>query len=182
MAIENKSNNTKSTEKDTSTEEIEQNDELLSDEDKIKASDNIIKNNMMLAMGAGAVPIPTVDIIALTGIQLNMINSLCKLYGQEFRKDMAKSFIASLGTGVVAIPIAIGLSSLVKSIPVLGQTAGVISMATTGTALTYAIGRVFVQHFASGGTFLDFNPKAVKEYFKKEFDNGKDKSKEAKAA
>jgi len=32
-------------------------------------------------------------------------------------------------------------------------------------AATYAIGKVFVRHFASGGTFLTFNPEKVKDYY-----------------
>jgi len=34
-------------------------------------------------------------------------------------------------------------------------------MATLGGASTYAIGRVFKQHFEKGGTLEDFDPKKV---------------------
>ncbi|MEZ5671856.1 MAG: hypothetical protein R3E08_05540 [Thiotrichaceae bacterium] len=43
-----------------------------------------------------------------------------------------------------------------------------------GGAATYAIDKVFVQHFESGGTFLDFDPEAVREHFAAEFAKGKD--------
>jgi hypothetical protein len=33
--------------------------------------------------------------------------------------------------------------------------------------LTWAVGRVFIQHFASGGTFLNLDPHQVREYFAK---------------
>jgi lipoate-protein ligase A len=46
-------------------------------------------------------------------------------------------------------------------------------MSAIGGAATYAIGRVFIQHFESGGTFLDFNPEKVREYFKEQFERGK---------
>jgi len=36
-------------------------------------------------------------------------------------------------------------------------------------ALTKAVGNTFVMHFESGGTLLNFNPKAFQEYFLKEF-------------
>jgi hypothetical protein len=39
-------------------------------------------------------------------------------------------------------------------------------------ASTYAVGKIFVRHFESGGTFLNFNPEQVKEAFQKEFDDG----------
>jgi hypothetical protein len=45
-------------------------------------------------------------------------------------------------------------------------------MFTTGgfaSASTYAVGRVFIQHFESGGTFLDFDPDKVRAHFEAEF-------------
>lgn len=38
---------------------------------------------------------------------------------------------------------------------------------------TYAIYKVFVQHFESGGTFLDLDPAKVKVYFSEHFAKGK---------
>jgi hypothetical protein len=58
--------------------------------------------------------------------------------------------------------------------PGVGTAAGVMSMSILGGAATYAIGKVFVQHFESGGTFLDFDPEAVREHFAAEFTKGKD--------
>ncbi len=40
-------------------------------------------------------------------------------------------------------------------------------------ASTWALGKVFIQHFESGGTFLDFKPEEVKEYFKAQFVEGR---------
>jgi len=40
-------------------------------------------------------------------------------------------------------------------------------------ASTYAVGQVFIQHFESGGTFLDFDPEKVKGYFAEQFEKGK---------
>ena len=46
-------------------------------------------------------------------------------------------------------------------------------------ASTYAIGKVFIQHFESGGTFLDFEPAKVRAYFSQQFDKGRDLASEA---
>jgi hypothetical protein len=40
-------------------------------------------------------------------------------------------------------------------------------------ASTYAIYKVFIQHFESGGTFLDLDPAKVKSYFAEQFTKGK---------
>ena len=39
-------------------------------------------------------------------------------------------------------------------------------------ASTYAVGKVFVQHFEMGGTLLDFDPTKTKEFFAREYKEG----------
>ena len=65
-------------------------------------------------------------------------------------------------------------------IPVLGQTAGVITMPIVAGATTYAIGKIFVQHFASGGTFLTFDPDKVKAYYTELLQEGQQVASEMK--
>ncbi len=127
--------------------------------------DKIVKNHVIGSMGVGLIPIPLVDLVALTGIQLNMLRKISNEYDIPFSKDKGKNLIAALMGGGLSIPIAATLTSLVKAVPVVGQTAGILAMPVTAGATTYAIGKVFTQHFASGGTFLNFDPEAVKEYY-----------------
>jgi uncharacterized protein (DUF697 family) len=58
-------------------------------------------------------------------------------------------------------------------IPVAGYFMGLAAVPGVAAAFTYAVGKVFVQHFGSGGTFLDFDPKTVREYFARQFEEGK---------
>jgi hypothetical protein len=46
-------------------------------------------------------------------------------------------------------------------------------MPTLAGASTYAVGRVFIQHFECGGTILSFDPEKVRAHFEKEFEEGK---------
>ena len=39
-------------------------------------------------------------------------------------------------------------------------------MPVLSAGATYAIGKAFIQHFASGGTLLDFNPPDYREFIK----------------
>ncbi len=57
--------------------------------------------------------------------------------------------------------------------PGLGTFLGITAMSAFSGAITYAVGQVYIQHFESGGTFLDFDPKKVKAYFMDQFQNGK---------
>jgi hypothetical protein len=38
-------------------------------------------------------------------------------------------------------------------------------MVAISGGMTYAIGKVFVQHFESGGTLLDFQPEKMRKYY-----------------
>ena len=133
-----------------------------------------IKKHVIVVMGASLVPIPLFDLVALTGVQLKMLHSLSKLYEVPFSKNLGKSLITSLLGGVMPTSAAITLSSLAKAVPGLGTATGMISVSLLGGATTYAIGSVFMQHFESGGTLLDFDPKKMREYFAEKLQEGKE--------
>jgi len=131
-----------------------------------------VKNYMIGSLAVGLVPIPLVDLAAVTAIQLTMLHSLAKRYEIPFEKEMGKSVIASLLGGVFTTETAISVASVIKVIPVVGQISGAISVAILSGATTYAVGKVFIQHFESGGTFLDFDPEKVRNYFTEQFQEG----------
>ena len=131
------------------------------------------KHHILTSMGVGLVPLPLVDLVALIGVQLDMIRTIAKEYDIPFRKDIGKSVITTLLGGFVPVALGGTLASLIKCIPLIGQTTGAITMPVISGASTYAIYKVFVQHFESGGTFLDLNPAKVKSYFAEQFTKGK---------
>jgi len=136
-------------------------------------ADRIIRNHMLTAMGVGLIPFPVVDMVGITGVQLNMLRRLSNTYEVPFTEHKVKNILASLvGAGAVD-PIGRGLMSLVKAVPVVGTALGVISVPVTAGAVTYAVGKVFHQHFASGGTFLTFDPDKVRAYYAKMLEKGK---------
>lgn len=136
--------------------------------------DKILRHHVWGAMGVGLIPIPLADLVALTGVQLNMLRKLANVYGVPFFKDAARNVLSSLIGSALPVAVAPGLAaSITKFIPFIGQTAGVVAMPIVGGAATYAVGKVFIQHFASGGTFLTFDPEKVKEYYAEMFQEGK---------
>ena len=153
--------------------EITQEAESIDKIARLKDANQIVTNHMLFAVGFGSVPVPMLDLLGLTATQLNMLKKLSELYGENFIDDMAKKSIASLIGGSLSIPVAMGVSSIIKFIPVIGQSAGALSIASIGSASTYGVGKVFIEHFESGGTLLDFDANKTKEYFKKEFEKGK---------
>jgi uncharacterized protein (DUF697 family) len=117
---------------------------------------------------------------ALLALNLKMIQALSRIYGVEFNKDLGKaaiySFIGACGAGAIGGRVIFGLSTL---IPVAGQLLQAVTVPLFAAGLTYATGKLFTQHFASGGTFLDFDPDAVREHFYAEFREGTKIAKES---
>ena len=135
---------------------------------------------MLAAMGFGILPLPGADTLALITIQLNMLRNLAKFYKLPFPEHTVRSLLGSLIGSFSAVPIAVGLISASKFIPVIGSTFAALSMPVTAGAVTYAVGKVFNQHFASGGTFLTFDPQKVKEYYGEMLKEGKAQAKATK--
>ena len=140
---------------------------------KVEEANAIIKSNLFWSMGAGLVPVPFLDIAGIAGVQIKMLFELSKLYGVKFSENRVKSVLASLigsaGTGGIATG---AVASLIKVVPVVGTFGGVLALPVVAGASTYAVGKVFVQHFESGGTFLDFDPAKTKQYFAEQFKEG----------
>ena len=144
-------------------------------EARLTAANKTVRNYSLGSMGVGLIPIPIVDIAGLTGVQLKMLHSLAGQYEIPFSKDIVKPIIASLLGGFLPVgAVKLSAGSLAKWIPVTGTVIGMVSTAAFGGAASYAIGKVFIQHFESGGTFLDFDPEKVREHFKAEFEAAKE--------
>lgn len=135
-----------------------------------KHADTIIKNHIIWSMGAGLIPVPIVDFFAVSGIQLDMIRQLCKLYDQDFKETEGKAIISSLtGSGLARM----GAKAMIKFIPGIGSVVGGMTMAILSGASSFALGEVFKKHFETGGTFLDFDPKRLKKMYNEKFEKGK---------
>lgn len=134
---------------------------------------NTIDNHVLAAMGVGVVPIPLVDLLGVAGLQMHLLNKIAGVYGLSCSSEMGKKLIASVTGGVVSAYAAYPLSMLLRSIPVVGWTLGAGSRSILAGATTYAIGRVFAQHFDRGGTLLDLDLDKAKTSFKDQYEKGK---------
>jgi uncharacterized protein (DUF697 family) len=48
-------------------------------------SSSIIKSHVVGSMGGGAIPIPFIDVVAVTAIQLDMIKQLARFYSAYYK-------------------------------------------------------------------------------------------------
>jgi len=135
--------------------------------------DKIARNHILASSGVGLVPIPIVDIAGVMGVHLDLIKKLSTEYGVPFDKSLGKSILTSLLSGLFPVAIAGTVMSLLKFVPVIGQTAGAVTLPVLFGASTYAVHKVFVLHYEAGGTLLDLNPAKMKQYFSEQFLAGK---------
>ncbi len=133
----------------------------------------IVNNYIKATMAIGLVPLPVVDAVAISAAQLKMLHHLAAIYQLEFSDSRGKSLLASLLGGIVPLSLKATLFSLSKGIPLVGQTVGVLGMSVLSAASTYAVGQVFIQHFDSGGTLLDFEPDKMRQYYQQQLQRGK---------
>jgi uncharacterized protein (DUF697 family) len=133
----------------------------------------IVQNHMLFAGGAGLVPIPGVDMVAVAAVQIEMLRQLSSLYEHTFSENQIKNYLSAFTGGILA---RLGSSAL-KGIPVIGTALGSATMALTSSASTYAIGQVFVSHYETGGTNENFDAEAFRKLYEQELKKGKEMAK-----
>jgi uncharacterized protein (DUF697 family) len=115
---------------------------------------------------AGLIPVPLVDAVAVGGLQVQMLRRISQIYDVPFSENRGKALIAALVGSTIPATSGIGAASVLKMVPVFGTIVGAFVMPVLSAGATYAIGKAFIQHFASGGTLLDFNPPDYRDFVK----------------
>ncbi len=136
--------------------------------------DSIIMNHVYLSLGAGLVPVPLLDVVAVTAIQVDMLKKITRVYGYSFKEEVGKSYV----TAIVSTSLARYGASLIKAIPGLGSIIGGVSMSALSGGTTYALGQAFKSHFSAGGGWEDLDLDQARETFESELEKGKQVAKE----
>jgi uncharacterized protein (DUF697 family)/CRP-like cAMP-binding protein len=113
---------------------------------------------------AGIIPVPFLDLAAVGGVQIQMLRRISRIYGVPFSANRGKALIAGLAGSMIPASSGMGAASMTKSVPVVGTAVSAVVMPALSAGATYAIGMAFIQHFASGGTLLDFNPRQYRDF------------------
>jgi uncharacterized protein (DUF697 family) len=95
------------------------------------------------AGGAGAVPVPVVDLPVVLAIQAKLFHAVASIYGQPMSVGRMVELSSSLGISYAA---RLGVRSLAKLIPVPGLGAGVSAL--FAAASTYALGEALCVYFS----------------------------------
>ena len=139
-------------------------------DESIEAAEQIVAKYSRYAAVAGLIPVPAVDLVAVGAVQVKMVAALAAHYGTRFNDRVGTSLVAALigGAGTAQLGCGVGWW-LVKTVPIVGGLAAVAATPGVAFALTYGVGQVFIMHFEAGGTLLDFDPRAMRGHFEREF-------------
>ena len=86
------------------------------------------------------------------------------LYDVPFERVRVASLVSALFGGWTPYTITVGfVGAAARMAPGVGTVVGIATSIGTSTLATEAIGKIFVQHFEGGGTFLDFEPKKYRQ-------------------
>ena len=105
-----------------------------------RAAVPVILGYSSLAATAGAIPVPFVDLVLLSGIQGRMVTQLAQLYGQPLSTKRMREILASMGLGIMARQAS---REVTKLIPWVGSAVS----AAMAWATTYALGRAFCYYY-----------------------------------
>lgn len=132
-------------------------------------ADSIIEKHVLWSAGAGLIPIPLADVAAVTGVQVNMLREITKLYKTELTDAVLENFVTALTGGMLA---RIGASAF-KAIPGIGTLLGGASMSIMSGASTYAVGRVAKSQLEAGNDLAKVDLDKAKRDYKQAYEDGK---------
>jgi uncharacterized protein (DUF697 family) len=118
------------------------------------------------AGGAGAIPIPFVDVSLVTLIQAKMLQAIASIYEQRMDAQRLGEIAGALGVGLLTN---LGRRELIKFVPFYGA---VVSSVLTAAA-TYALGKTLCAYFVQirgGGTP---NPERLRALYAEQFREGR---------
>lgn len=134
---------------------------MLTGAERFAEGEALVRRMSWWSAGAGVIPVPLLDLAAISGVQFKMVRDLAVLYGVPFESVRTKAIISALVGGLLPFNAAMGVGGLAgvwyKAIPGVGPFLGMVTMPIAASAANYAMGRLFLEHFEGGGTLLDID-------------------------
>lgn len=139
-----------------------------------KLASKIVRAHAGYSAVGGLIPLPAIDVATSATVQVRMAAKLCTLYDLSFDKQAVKSTVSAfIASALPKVGIGYSIFSLVKGVPLVGPLLGVATMPALNAALTWALGRVLIWHFGSGGTLESLHSDEAISRFKREFQDAK---------
>jgi uncharacterized protein (DUF697 family) len=98
-------------------------------------AEELISNHVAGAAAAAAIPIPLVDLVAVTAVQLSLMRKLGRLYGAHIGVDAA----GAVGVGLFGALLPRVAASALKILPGIGTIGGAVAQSALSGATTWAL-------------------------------------------
>lgn len=139
----------------------------------VETADDIIYNHLWFSAVPGFIPVPLLDIVAISAVQLDLVKQLCKFYNEDYDEQRGKAIVMALTGSAMARITGYSARSVLKTIPMVGWVLGGAAMSLFAASSTYAIGQVFKEHLDAGGTLHNLNPEAFRQFYMQQLEKGK---------
>jgi uncharacterized protein (DUF697 family) len=116
----------------------------------------IVRRHAAYAAVGGILPVPLLTFAGVTTIILRMVKVLSDHYGVPFERDRARAIVIGLMGGAMPTGLGVVASSTLGYVVPASAVIGLAVSTVVAAAATRAIGRVFVEHFESGATLVEF--------------------------
>lgn len=126
------------------------------DDAQVKAwAFDIVHRHAAYSVVGGIIPLPLVNAASVAAINVRMIKQLSELYAVPFEQGRVRALVLSLMGGIMPAGVGTVTASTLLYVVPGSALLGLAMSSVSAAACTRAIGRVFVEHFASGATTLD---------------------------
>lgn len=146
----------------------------LSGDYRRRLANTTILNASQWAAAAGFITIPGVNTITISGVQLRMLYSLCKIYKVPFKKEAVLAVVSAALGGSITTSVAFSTTSFgLSKIPYVGSVFSLVTQPILSYATTYALGALFIKHFENNGNLLNFKLDSTQAIFDEQFEKAK---------
>lgn len=135
-------------------------------------AESIIRDHVILGSTLSMAPVPLIDGILLFNLQLNLIGRLADHYGVPF-DQFYRGIAASLVSGAAPVVITGLCLSTLKLWPGFGALGAAATLSTLAGLVSYATGKVLMEHFEAGGTLEDLSTRAFRARFRRAMRDGR---------
>ena len=109
--------------------------------------ESIINRYALMAAAAGLLP-TFLDMAALTGLQIKMIDDLAEQFGKNYTEEEGKNTLTALTGGLLAPMVAApSIAGAAMVVPLVGPLVSLVSSPVTAAIATRMIGRLALERF-----------------------------------
>ena len=117
----------------------------------------IIRAAERRAFAWGFLPIPLVDVAAVTYTQLRMIDELAAHYGVPYSDERARPLLTALLGALLPTYFGTNLAYSLLRTAGVGRVLALVSLPSSLGGATRVVGKLFAEHFHAGGTLENFS-------------------------